>query len=251
MNFIKTLTLATSMMTLIGSFAPQSYAGSMKPTSETAQVKKTVYGVSVSPFVRKVRVVMIEKNLPYELKEVLPNKLLNALKQPIPEDFARVSPAGKIPAYQEGDFSLADSAVIADYLDRAFPGKSLYPTDPKSRAKTEWFHKYADEVVASVVIQKIFIERFVKPKVLSQETNEQIVQEALANELPPILGYLEKEIGDKKWMMGDEFTMADIALGSQFANLKLAGESIDATKYPKLAAYVERIHARDSFKQTM
>jgi glutathione S-transferase len=49
-------------------------------------------------------------------------------------------------------------------------------------------------------------------------------------------------------MVGSRFSVADIALGSQFVNLMHAGERVDAGRWPNLAAYVERIHARPSFK---
>ncbi len=264
MKLMKILTLTTSMVVLAGLWSTMSTAEETKPAAANPSVttpavplvsvtsnSKKVYGVAVSPFVRKVRVVMIEKSIPYELEEILPTKLLKAMNKDVPESFSKVSPLGKIPAYSEGDFSIADSAVIVDYLDRTHPNPPLYPKDPKAHARADWFHKYADEVVSGVVMSKIFMERVIKPQILGQSANEEGVQEAIQKDLPPIFDYLEKEIGEKKWIVGDDFTMADIALGSQFANLKMAEVTIDAAKYPKLASYIDRIFERESFKKTM
>lgn len=252
MNVVKMIALSTSMMILAHSHSAISYA--QEGTAQTKQVTsptRVVYGVAVSPFVRAVRVVMHELNIPYELKEVLPVKLLNALKMEIPADFAKVSPLGKIPAYTEGDFSLSDSRVISNYLHATTPGSTLYSKDAKEKARQEWFVKYTDEVIVPVIHGDILIERVVKKVVLKAETNEKVVQEALTTKLPPILDYLEKEIGDKEWIAGSHFSMADIAIGTLFAGLKTAGEKVDATKYPKLASYIDRIHDRDSFKKVM
>ena len=214
-----------------------------------AAVDRTVYGVGVSPYVRKVRVVLNEKKLPYTHKEVLPTKLLNALKQPIPQDFQQASPLGKIPAYREGDWTIADSAVIAQYLEHNYPEHKLYPSDPREYARALWFEKYGDEVLAGVIHAKIFMERFVKPQVLKQATDEETVQAALKNELPPLLDYLESQLQDKQWLVGNSFSIADIAIATHFVSLQLIGEKLNDQRWPKLAAYITRVLERPSFKQ--
>ena len=60
--------------------------------------------------------------------------------------------------------------------------------------------------------------------------------------------YLQKELGDNLYMVGNTFGIADIAIATQFANLKLGGEVIPATGWPKLSAYIERLHNRESIK---
>ena len=70
----------------------------------------------------------------------------------------------------------------------------------------------------------------------------------LRDHMPAIGAYLEKEIGDREYLAGNAFSIADVAIGSMFVNVRHAGEMIDAGRWPKLAAYVERLHARPSFK---
>jgi glutathione S-transferase len=90
-----------------------------------------VYGGAVSPFVRKVRVVLAEKCVAYSLEQVSPFKP--------PPDFREISPLGRIPVLRDTDQpepnTLPDSSVICDYLERKFPTLPLYPTDPMSRAR--------------------------------------------------------------------------------------------------------------------
>jgi glutathione S-transferase len=253
---IKTL-LATLLMLNAFSLDLTQAASVQEPKqADMSQVqkvekKRTLFGVAISPFVRKIRVILHEKNIPYELVEILPTKLLKATHKEIPANFAQASPLGKIPAYQEGEFSIADSAVIADYLEKTYAHQALIPTDSKQRAKVLFMEKYGDEVLAGVIHNKIFVERVVKPKVLNQTSDEKLVRTALTEELPVMLDYLESQLGNNQWMVGNTFTIADIAIVTHFISLELSGEKIDAEKWPKLAAYIQRVVERDSFKKSM
>ena len=75
-----------------------------------------LHGAPASPFVRKVRIALVEKNLPHELVPVVPFPPANATPE-----FRRMSPLGKIPALSDGDFAISDSSVICAYLERIHP----------------------------------------------------------------------------------------------------------------------------------
>src|SRR2546422_5505554 len=96
----------------------------------------TVYGIPLSPFVRKVRVAMAEKGLKYDLDPVIPVN--------VSPEYRKISPLGKVPAFRDGDRTLADSSVICSYLERTHPNPPLYPTDPYDYARALWFEEYAD-----------------------------------------------------------------------------------------------------------
>ncbi len=199
-----------------------------------------ILGVNASPFVRKVRVGMIEKNLPYELVPIMPVGTL-------PPEFKQVSPLGKIPVYQDGDFSLPDSSCILAYLEKAHPTPALYPSDPKQYGQALFLEEYGDSRLMEAVAA-VFAERVVK-KMMNQKPDEERIQKGLKELLPAAFAYLETvapEAGDG--IVGGRFSIADIGIASPLVNLALAGETVDATKYPKLAAYVGRVHARPSFK---
>ena len=91
----------------------------------------------------------------------------------------------------------------------------------------------------------------VKPRLFKKPTNEEILQTAINQELPEILNYLENELKGKKWIAGDQFTAADIAIGTHLVSLKQCGVEISADKFPNLAAYAQSLFARPSFKKNM
>jgi len=202
-----------------------------------------VYGANVSPFVRKVRIALMEKGLDYSLHPVSP---FNP-----PPEFIAISPLGRIPAFRDTDLpepnTLADSSVICDYLEHKFPKPALYPSDPYLRARALWFEEYADSVVATCIGRGLFFERVVK-KMIRQSVDENLCKETLEKTLPPLFDYLAQELGANEFMVGNAFSIADISVGTMLVNFDHAGEEIDATRWPKLAAYGDRLHRRPSFK---
>ncbi len=88
-----------------------------------------------------------------------------------------------------------------------------------------------------------------KAKILKQEPDEARIRQSIEQEMPAHLDYLETRAPDDgDGIVGGRFSVADIGLGSQFANWKHGGDSIDAGRWPKFAAYIERVHSRPSFK---
>jgi glutathione S-transferase len=202
-----------------------------------------VYGGSLSPFVRKVLVVLAEKGV--EAK----NENINPFAPP--PEFLKISPLKRIPVLRDTDVpepnTLPDSSVICDYLENKFPNPPLYPKDAFARARALWYEEYADSTVASTIGPGLFFERVVK-KMMRQQPDEEICRKTLQEKLPPILDFLEKEIGGRQYFVGDSFTIADVSVGTMFVNFEHAGETVDGARWPKLAAYVKAIHERPSFK---
>jgi glutathione S-transferase len=201
-----------------------------------------VYGSGMSPFVRKVRIALTEKGLDYTLEEVNPFAP--------PPEFLEISPLKRIPALRDTDRpepnTLSDSSVICDYLEHTKPSPSLYPSEAFARARALWFEEYADSLMGQCIGTGLFFERIVK-KLMRGQTDEEVCQKTLTEKLPPVFDYLERQAGDG-FLAGDDFSIADISVGTMFVNFHHAGEALDAAKWPKLAAYVARIHARPSFK---
>jgi glutathione S-transferase len=198
-----------------------------------------IHGIGVSPFVRKVLVTMEEKSLPYELNPMMP-------MAPTPE-FKEMSPLGKIPVYQDGDFTLPDSSCIIAYLERTHPIPALYPADAKQFGTALFLEEYADTRLLEAVAA-VFSERVVK-SFLKQTPDEARVKKGIEELMPPAMAYLESLAPEGDGIVGGRFSVADVAIGSQFVNWGHAGESIDAKKFPRLHSYVERIHSRPSFKK--
>lgn len=197
-----------------------------------------IHGVNGSPFVRKVLVALAEKGVGYEQEAVMPGMT--------PESYVKLHPLRKIPVLQDGDYVLPDSSCILAYLERVHPTPALYPSDPKEFGRTLWYEEYSDSRLTETV-GAIFFNRFVKKNIFKQEPDEDAIQQALSK-MPELFDYLEAELGDDDYLVGNRFTVADISVGSVLVNFQHAGERVDAARWPRLAAFAERIHGRPSFK---
>jgi glutathione S-transferase len=201
----------------------------------------TVYGIPVSPFVRKVRVALAEKGIAYDLDPVLPVN--------VSADYRKKSPLGKVPAFQDGDKTLADSSVICAYIEKVHPNPPLYPSEAFSYARALWFEEYGDGGLVPIVGGKVFFQRVVNPRFFNQATDEAVVKKAIEEELPPMFDYLEGELASgAKTIVGDKLTIGDIGIASPFVNFFHAGGTVDPKRWPKLAAYLAAIHERPSFR---
>ena len=196
-----------------------------------------VLGAPISPFVRKVRVALAEKSLPYELKPVMPGS-----DDP---EFQALSPLGKVPAFRDDLIGLADSSVICAYLEKRYPAPALLPADPAGYATTLWLEEYADSKLFHVCTEGVFFERIVKGRMRGLPVDEAKVAAAL-QQLPLVCGYLEQQLAAGA-LGGSTLTLGDIAVATQFVNLHYAGEQVDAPAFPKLTQFLARTLARPSF----
>ena len=203
----------------------------------------TLYGAPISPFARKVMVALAEKGMAYDHDPVAPAVAPANMNRVSKE----LSPLGRIPAYRDGDFAVADSSVIIAYLERVKSSPPLYPSETHDYARALWFEEYGDGGLAPIMGTKIFFQKVVGPMLFKQPTDEAVVNKAINEELPPLFDYLESQLGSGDWLVGGRFSIADIGVGSPFAQASFVGVSPDAKRWPKLAAYVGRTLARPSF----
>lgn len=197
-----------------------------------------LYGATPSPFFRKVRILLEEKGLPYEIERLSP--------VPKTPELLALHPMGKIPILRDGDVVVPDSSVICAYLERVHPAPALYPQDAAELATALFLEEYADTRI-SEVIGGINFEVFVKPQILHQESD--LARAAsLRARLPELFDYLESRLPSDRETALPRFGIADIAVGAQLQGLVFAGEEIDAVRWPRTAAYRRAIEARPSFK---
>lgn len=203
----------------------------------------TVFGAPLSPFVRKVRLCLLEKALDYQLEMVMPFTP--------PDWYLQLNPLGRIPAFKDGDLCLADSSVISQYLEEAYPDTPrLYAAGPADRAHVRWLEKYADYEMAPLTTFSVFRNRILKPSA-GHACNEESVQAALHEKLPPHFDYLARQLDDNDYFVGNQLSLADIALTCQLINMEHAGEVVDATRWPTLAAHYQRIKGRASAQSVL
>lgn len=198
-----------------------------------------LYGSSLSPFVRKVLAYSSERGIEMELQSTgAPNHSAA---------FLEASPFRKMPAFRDGDFTLADSSAIIHYLEAKYPDRPLIPADPQLRGKTIWFEEFSDTILFACG-GKIFFNRIVAPRFLRITGDEEAARQAELNDLPPVLDYLESVVPvGEGYLVGDSLTLADLAVAGPFANFRHTNTRLDPAKYPRTVAFIDRILARPSF----
>lgn len=196
-----------------------------------------IYGSVVSPFVRKLLGYLGEKGIDFELKGV-------GVGDPDP-GFRAASPLGKMPAMVDGDYSLADSSAIIQYLEAKYPEPALIPVDAKERGRVIWWEEFGDTVFAACS-GKMFFNRIVAPKFIGRPGDLAAAASAEAEELPKLLAYLESAIPDSGFLVGNRLTLADLAVASPLMNFRHCGARIDPAAHPKIAVWSEAILSRPS-----
>lgn len=192
----------------------------------------TMYGANISPFARKTIFALRKKSLDFELVFTAPGT-----KTP---EYLQISPLGKIPAVTIGDLALCDSTVICEYLDDAYPANPLHPAEAEVKAKARWIEEVGDSKVAEA-FAGLFREKLVNPILFKTPTDENKVRKLTEKLIPSILVYLESIIPESGYLFGDEIMLADVSIVTHIINAGYAGYSIDADKWPKTAAFVERV----------
>ena len=190
-----------------------------------------IIGSFVSPYVRKVLACMNLKSIEFEVDPITPffgN-----------DEFRRLSPLCRIPVLIDGDFSASDSTVICAYLDEAYPGHPLLPANPKNRARARWLEEYADTRLGDLFIWSLFYQRVVHPLVWGEPGDRARIDKAVSEDIPAALDYLEGEVPADGFLFGD-IGVADISIASFFRNGAYAGFTVDAGRWPRTSAFVER-----------
>jgi glutathione S-transferase len=198
-----------------------------------------VFGGLISPYVRKLCVVLEEMGVPYDLTQVSPHTGHAG--------FRPTSPFGKIPSLIDGDYVLSDSSAIIAYVEALYPERSVLPRDPRARGKAVWFEEFADTIFA-VSGLKVLFNRFVGLKLLKLPVDEARALEGVA-ELPQSFAYVESVAPEHGWLLGEHFTLADIAVASVFRSLVYVGLGPDAQAYPRTAAWYARVAQRPSWQK--
>jgi len=198
----------------------------------------TIIGNYISPYVRKVLVCLELKGISYRIDPIAPFVG--------DDDFSRLSPLRRIPVLIDGELVLNDSTVICEYLQDRFPTPSLYPVDPVERAKARWLEEYADSYLGDVVIWRMFFQKGVRRFLFNEGTDEEVFRKAREEELPVALDYLEARLPEAGWIFG-HLSIADISIASFFRNAAFVKYQVDAQRWPRVAAFLDRALALPAF----
>jgi len=209
----------------------------MKTAERSTPVIK-LYDFKSSPNCQRVKIVLAEKNLPYDIAPID----LRAHEQKTPE-YLKLNPYGKVPVLTDDATVLYESLIINEYLDEKYPNPPLMPKDPAKRAKARILVDYG-MAHFDAPYQRLRMELMND----ANEQNQQVIATAKA-ELKKLLQRLEDEIGEQQYLLGD-FSLVDADLLPRFTRLEGFGVLPDPS-LPRLGNYLERVKARPSVRAVL
>ncbi|MBZ2206050.1 glutathione S-transferase [Massilia sp. RP-1-19] len=191
-----------------------------------------LYSGTTCPFSQRCRLVLFEKGMDFEVRDV---DLFNK-----PEDISTMNPYGQVPILVERELILYESNIINEYIDERFPHPQLMPADPLMRAR------------ARLMLFNFEKELFVHVHVLESErakANDKSHDKARA-EIRDRLTTLAPLFLKNKYMLGDEFSMLDVAIAPLLWRLDHYGIELSKTAAP-LMKYAERIFSRPAYIEAL
>lgn len=194
-----------------------------------------LYDFKSSPNCQRVKVVLAEKNLPYEIVPVDLTK-----KEQKSPDYLKLNPYGKVPVLTDDSTVLYESLIINEYLEEKYPNPPLLPKDPAKKAKGRILVDYGMAHFDSAY-QKLRMELMKDAK----EQSQPVIEGAKAD-LRKLLQRFEDELGDQQYLLGD-FSLVDADLIPRFTRLEGFGVLPDPS-LPRLGKYLEKMNARPSVK---
>ena len=196
-------------------------------------------GTNTSPYVRKARLVLLEKNIRHDY-------LVDPPREP-GSQVARVNPLGRIPALiLDDETCVFDSPVIAEYADTLNDAPVLIPrTNALARMRVKRWEALADGIMDSAVVVRT---ESMRPADKQEANNINVHNNAITR----ALAYASDLLGQQEWCEGKAITLADLALASTLVYLDLRQADRDwRGAHPNLAAWFARVSARESVRATL
>jgi len=187
-----------------------------------------LYSGTTCPFSHRCRFVLYEKGMDFQVIDVdMYNK---------PEDIAVMNPYNRLPVLVERDLILYESNIINEYIDERFPHPQLMPSDPVMRAR------------ARLMLFNMEVELFSQIEALDsgKEKQEDRARGHVADRLVELAPLFTKT----KYMLGDDFTMLDVAIAPLLWRLDRYGISLGKPASP-LMKDAERIFSRPAFIEAL
>jgi len=173
-----------------------------------------------------------------------------------PPELIAVHPLGKSPVITDNGRTVAESGAIVDYLLERYGAGRLVPAPdtPELLRYRYWLH-YAEGSFMPLMVMSLIVGRmesanmpfFVRP--VAKAIARRVKSSYLAPNIDRNMAFLEQSLNESQWFAGENFTAADIQMSFP---VEAAAKRVGlATGYPKLSAYLERIHERAAFKRAV
>lgn len=188
-----------------------------------------LYSGTTCPFSQRCRFVLFEKGMDFEVRDVDLFQKTDAV--------LTMNPYEQLPILMDRELILYESNIINEYIDERFPHPQLMPADPVMRARVR------------LMLLTFERELFVHVQIL-ENTNRQSEHAQAAKKIDEQLTQLAPIFAHNKYMLGDDFTMPDIALAPLLWRLEHYGISLGKSAAP-LSKYAERIFSRPKFIEAL
>ena len=197
-------------------------------------------GSKTSPYVRKVRIVMLEKKLDYVF---VPEDVWSAQTT-----ITETNPLGKVPCLiMEAGEALFDSRVIVEYLDTLSPVGKLIPAVGRERAEIKTWEALADGVLDAAIVARLeatWVGR-------SPAERSQAWIDRQLGKIHTSLKAMSKGLGDKPYCAGIHLSLADVAVGCALSYMDFRFPQINwRSDYPNLQKLLDKLMLRPSFAET-
>jgi glutathione S-transferase len=200
---------------------------------------RTLYHLPLSPYSRKVRLVLTEKRLPFELR---PEKVWE--RRP---EYLELNPAGTVPTLVEDNgLAIADSAVICEYLDEAYPDTPLIGRTLAERVETRRLVAWFDGKFAAEATRNLLGEKVMK-RMAGRGNPDAAAMRVGYLGLRYHLEYLGWLAETRKWLAGNAISLADFAAAAHLSCLDFIGD-VDWTISPAAKEWYARMKSRPSFR---
>ena len=190
----------------------------------------------LSTFGRRVRMALIEKNIPAEMVEV--DMVNRAHRGPA---YLALNPYGRVPTLEEDGFVLYESTAILDYIEATRPDPPLVPADARGRALVSMHMKLCDLQLTRQTTAIVFPKRF-----LPQERWNVPAMDQAKKEIEKHLEILERQLQGKEYLVGNRYTLVEVCYTPFVEFFPL----MEITPPPTVAAWAARMSARPSAQQT-
>jgi len=197
-----------------------------------------LYHFPLSPFCRKVRLVLAEKRIEVELVE--------ERYWEHGQDFLRRNPAGKVPVLRMGGRSMAESQAICEYLEEVHPEPPLMPKGAEDRYEVRRLVGWFDDKFHAEVTSKLVYER-VNKKVMGLGYPESANVKAGAKAIKFHLDYMAWLLDQRRWLAGDAMTLADFAAAAHLSCLDYISD-VDWDRSAAVKDWYAKIKSRPAFR---
>ena len=198
-------------------------------------------GSATSPYVRKVRIVMAEKKLDYQL--------LHEDVWAAATTITASNPLGKVPCLvMEGGEAVFDSRVIVEYLDTLSPVGTLIPSQGRERAEVKTWEALADGLMDAAILARL--EATWSGRSAAERSQAWIDRQM--GKIDATLKAMSTGLGDKSFCSGIHFSLSDVAVGCALAYLDLRFSDVNwRDAHPNLSKLQEKLVQRPSFVETL